>query len=61
MHNVRILKSLLLLPLILMLSVTEAFAKPDEPVADAAIRTLAPTARQASLDQTIAELSLIHI
>ena len=60
MHNVRILKSLLLLPLILMLSVTEAFTKPDEPVADAAIRTLAPTARQASLDQTIAELLSRH-
>ena len=60
MRNVRILKSLLLLPLVLMLSVTVASAKPDEPVADAAIRTLAPTARQASLDQTIAELLSRH-
>ncbi|MBL8249431.1 MAG: tail-specific protease, partial [Candidatus Competibacter sp.] len=60
MHNVRILKSLILLPLALMLSMTGVSAKPDEPVTDTAIRTLAPTTRQASLDQTIAELLSRH-
>jgi len=50
-----------LLPLILALSLTAAFAKPAEPVgADATASTLTPTARQTALDKTIAELLSRH-
>ncbi len=61
MRNLRIPKSLALWPLILALSLTVAFAKPAEPVgADVAVAALAPTARQTTLDKTIAELLSRH-
>ncbi|MBK8536307.1 MAG: hypothetical protein IPL59_14955 [Candidatus Competibacteraceae bacterium] len=59
MPNVQILKFLLALAPDVGAGRAIA-AKPADPVPDAAIRTLAPTARQASLDQTIAELLSRH-
>ena len=61
MRTIQIPKSMALLPLILALSLTAAFAKPAEPVgADATASTLTPTARQTALDKTIAELLSRH-
>ncbi len=59
MRNVRTLKYLPSL-LLLLLSLPGAFAKPADPVVDAAVGTLTPTPRQASLDQTIARLLSQH-
>ena len=53
MRNLQIPKPLALLPLILALGLTAAFAKPVEPVgADTAITTLAPTAHQTERQAT---------
>ena len=64
MSNIKILKrrSLLsLLSLVLTLSLPGAFAKPTDPDMDVLdVKPLAPTARLASLDQTIAKLLAQH-
>lgn len=60
MRNVRTLKYLPSLLLLLLPSLPGAFAKPADPVVDAAVGTLTPTPRQASLDQTIARLLSQH-
>lgn len=60
MRNVRTLKYLSSLLLLLLPSLPGAFAKPADPVVDATVGTLAPTPRQASLDQTIARLLSQH-
>ena len=61
MPTSRILKFLVGLPLIFMLSLTAAVAKPSDPVgADTPVPALAPTARQTALDKTIAELLSRH-
>ena len=62
MRTSRILKFLVGLPLILMLSLTAAVAKPAaEPVgAEIAVTPLVPTTRQTALDKTIAELLSRH-
>lgn len=60
MHSVSNLKSLILLPLMLTLGLPQAFAKPSDTGTDLEIKTLAPTARQGSLDRTIAELLAQH-
>ncbi len=58
MYHLPSLKSLTLLLLILVLPA--AFAKPAEPDAGPEVKTLAPTARQDSLDRTIADLLSQH-
>ncbi len=60
MHYFPNLKSLTLLPLILALGLPGAFAKPTDANPSVEIKTLAPTARQDSLDRTIAELLSQH-
>ena len=60
MHPFSSLKSLILLPLILILGLPAAFAKPDDSGLAGEVKTLAPTARQDSLDRTIAELLSQH-
>jgi carboxyl-terminal processing protease len=60
MHPFSSLKSLILLPLILILGLPAAFAKPDDSDLAGGVKTLAPTARQDSLDRTIAELLSQH-
>lgn len=60
MRNVRTLKYLPSLLLLLLPSLPGAFAKPADPVVDATVGTLMPTPRQASLDQTIARLLSQH-
>jgi len=52
--------TLLLLPLILTLGAADIFAKPEDANATLQIKTLAPTARQDSLDRTIANLLSQH-
>ena len=60
-RNLRILKFLAWLPLILALNLTVAFAKPAETGgADTTPPILAPTDRQTALDKTIAELLSQH-
>ena len=58
MPNVQLLKFLLALPLLLGLS--GSLAKPADPAPDAVVKTLAPTTKLVSLDQTIAELLSRH-
>ena len=61
MHNIRTLKFLILLPLVLSLGSPGAFAKPTAPAgAIATVGDLMPAARHASLDRTIAELLSQH-
>ncbi len=60
MRTIRIPKFLIPLSLILILGLTGAFAKSDDPSAIADVKVLVPTARQSSLDQTIAELLSRH-
>ncbi|MCB1796232.1 MAG: tail-specific protease, partial [Candidatus Competibacteraceae bacterium] len=61
MHNIRALKLLILLPLVLSLGSPGAFAKPTAPGgAIATVGDLMPAARHASLDRTIAELLSQH-
>ena len=60
MHNIRALKFLILLPLVLLLGSPEAFAKSAAPSTDVAVGDLMPTARHASLDRAIAELLSQH-
>jgi carboxyl-terminal processing protease len=61
MHNIRALKLLILLPLVLSLGSPGAFAKPTAPAgAIATVGDLMPAARHASLDRTIAELLSQH-
>lgn len=62
MRNIRLLKFFIPLPLILGLCLTgAAFAKSDDaPATNTLVKALAPTARQISLDQTIAELLSRH-
>ena len=59
-HHFPNLKFLILLPLILILGLSETFAKSEDPGLGVAVKTLAPTARQDSLDRTIAELLSRH-
>lgn len=61
MHNIRALKFLILLSLVLSLGSPGAFAKPTAPGgAIATVGDLMPAARHASLDRTIAELLSRH-
>ncbi|MDG4555145.1 MAG: carboxy terminal-processing peptidase [Candidatus Competibacter sp.] len=60
MHNIRALKFLILLPLVLVLGAPGAFAKSTAPSTDGASGDLMPAARHASLDRTIAELLSQH-
>ncbi len=60
MYHLPNLKALILLPLILILGLTATFAKPVEPDVSAEVKPLAPTARQDSLDRTIADLLSQH-
>ncbi|MCB1823364.1 MAG: PDZ domain-containing protein, partial [Candidatus Competibacteraceae bacterium] len=60
MHNIRALKFLILLPLVLLLGSPGAFAKPAAPGGAIAVGDLMPAARHASLDRTIANLLSQH-
>ncbi|MDS4042706.1 MAG: carboxy terminal-processing peptidase [Candidatus Competibacter sp.] len=61
MRNFRTLKLLALLPLILVLNLAGAFAKPTDPGPDVIdVKPLTPTSRQTSLDRTIAGLLSQH-
>ncbi len=60
MHNIRALKFLILLPLVLVLGSPGAFAKSTAPSTDIAGGDLMPASRHASLDRAIAELLSQH-
>ena len=60
MRTVRILKFLILLPLMLALGLPGVFAKPAEPSSELVVKDLIPTARQQQLDRTIAKFLSQH-
>lgn len=60
MRNDRILKFLILLPLMLVLGLPGVFAKPNESSAEFVVKDLAPAARQQQLDRTIAKFLSQH-
>ena len=60
MHNVRLLKPLILFLLVLALGLPGVFAKSADPDTDLVVKDLAPVARQQHLDRTIANFLSQH-